>query len=134
MRSLWLAFLLSVLPVAAQHVPGNSWAWWASPIVRDMNLTPDQQQKVRATVREYRPQLIDLRANVQKAELDVEDAFNDDNFDAKRATEAVDRLLAARSELGKTLAQLSLRLRASITGDQWRELQKRRPRNERLEK
>ena len=129
MRALWLAFLLSAVPVAAQHVPANSWAWWASPVVRDMNLSPDQLQKIRATVREFRPQLIDLRANAQKAELDVEDAFNDDNFDAKRATDAVDRLLTARSELGKTLAQLSLRLRASLTAEQWRELQKRKPRS-----
>ena len=134
MRALMLVFALSSLPLAAQQVPKSSWAWWASPVVRDMNLSPEQLQKIRATVREYRPQLIDLRANAQKAELEVEDAFNDDTFDAKRATEAVDRLIVARGELGKTLAQLSLRLRASITAEQWRELQRRRPRNERNEK
>jgi len=130
MRTLWLAVVLAALPVSAQHVPGNSWAWWASPVVRDLNLSQEQIQKVHATVREYRPRLIDLRAAVQKADLDVEDAFNDENFDARRATEAVDRLVAARTELGKTLAQLSLRLRATLTADQWRELQKRKPQNQ----
>jgi Spy/CpxP family protein refolding chaperone len=129
MRCLWLAVVLAALPVAAQQIPSNSWAWWASPVVRDLNLSPEQIQKVHNTVREYRPRLIDLRAAVQKADLDVEDAFNDENFDAKRATEAVDRLLEARSELGKTLAQLSLRLRAGLTADQWRELQRRKPQN-----
>jgi Spy/CpxP family protein refolding chaperone len=99
-------------------------------VVRDLNLSQDQIQKVHATVREYRPRLIDLRAAVQKADLDVEDAFNDENFDARRATEAVDRLVAARTELGKALAQLSLRLRAALTADQWRELQKRKPQNQ----
>src|SRR5271157_5129026 len=129
MRSLWLAVVLAALPVAAQQIPGNSWAWWSSPVVRDLNLSPEQIQKVHTTVREYRPRLIDLRAAVQKADLDVEDAFNDENFDARHATEAVDRLLEARSELGKTLAQLSLRLRAGLTADQWRELQRRKPQN-----
>jgi hypothetical protein len=130
MRSLWLAVVLVAVPVSAQQIPGNSWAWWASPVVRDLNLSQDQLRKVHTTVREYRPRLIDLRAAVQKADLDVEDAFNDENFDARRATEAVDRLVAARTELGKTLAQLSLRLRAAVTADQWRELQKRRPQNQ----
>jgi Spy/CpxP family protein refolding chaperone len=130
MRSLWLVFILAALPAAAQHVPANSWAWWASPVVRDMGLSQEQLQRVQTTVREYRPRLIDLRGAVQKAELDVEDAFNDENFDARRATAAVDHLLEARSDLGKALAQLSLRLRAALTADQWRELQKRKPRNE----
>jgi len=130
MRALWLAVVVAALPVAAQQIPSNSWAWWASPVVRDLNLSQDQIQKVHATVREYRPRLIDLRAAVQKADLDVEDAFNDENFDARRATEAVDRLVAARTELGKALAQLSLRLRAALTSDQWRELQKRKPQNQ----
>ena len=130
MRALWLAVVVAALPVAAQQIPSNSWAWWASPVVRDLNLSQDQIQKVHATGREYRPRLIDLRAAVQKADLDVEDAFNDENFDARRATEAVDRLVEARTELGKTLAQLSLRLRAALTADQWRELQKRKPQNQ----
>lgn len=130
MRTLWLACLLIAVAMTAgaQQVPGSSWAWWASPVVRDLNLSPEQLQQVRATVREYRPRLIDLRANVQKADLDVEDAFNDDHFDQHKADLAVERLIAARTELGKTLAQLSLKLRAAITADQWRELQRRGPR------
>ncbi|MGO9241128.1 MAG: Spy/CpxP family protein refolding chaperone [Bryobacteraceae bacterium] len=130
MRSLGLVFLLATLPAAAQHIPGSSWAWWTSPVVRDMNLSQEQLQRIHTTVREYRPRLIDLRGAVQKAELDVEDAFNDENFDARRATAAVDHLLEARGDLGKALAQLSLRLRAALTADQWRDLQRRKPRNE----
>ena len=95
-----------------------------------MNLSQEQLQRIHTTVREYRPRLIDLRGAVQKAELDVEDAFNDENFDARRATAAVDHLLEARGDLGKALAQLSLRLRAALTADQWRDLQRRKPRNE----
>ena len=130
MRTLWLAFLLTVGAASswAQHIPGNSWAWWASPVVRDLNLSPEQLRQVRATVREYRMQLIDLRGNVQKAELEVEDAFNEEHFQPQRASAAVERLIAARTELGKALGQLSLKLRGAITADQWRELQRRRPR------
>jgi Spy/CpxP family protein refolding chaperone len=127
MKLLYLMALAAVLPVAGQNMHRGSFDWWDSPVVKDLNLTPEQLQKVQATVHESRSKLIDLRAAVQKAELDVEDAFNADNFDMKRATEAVDRLAAARAETGKSLARLSLNLRAALTTEQWRELQRRRP-------
>jgi Spy/CpxP family protein refolding chaperone len=108
-------------------MPRRSFDWWDSPVVKDLNLSKEQLQKVQWTVHDSRGKLIDLRATVQKAELDVEDTFNADTFDMRRASEAVDRLAAARAETGKALAQLSLNLRAALTTEQWRELQKRRP-------
>jgi hypothetical protein len=130
MRFTWLFALLAVLPAAAQNIPRGSYAWWDSPVVNDLNLSPAQKQRVHETVREFRGQLIDLRAAIQKADLDVEDAFNDETFDARRAHEAVSRLLAARADLGKTLAELSMRLRTILSAEQWHELMKRRPLNQ----
>jgi Spy/CpxP family protein refolding chaperone len=130
MRALLPCLLLLAATAVAQRAPMGLYAWWDSPVAKDLNLSADQTARVRATVREFRNRLIDLRGAVRKAELDTADAFNDDPFDLKRATEAVDRLSAARGELGRALAQLSLRLRAVLTVDQWRELQRRRPRRE----
>lgn len=127
MKLLCLMALAAVLPVAGQNMHRGAFDWWDSPVVKDLNLTPEQLQKVQTTVHDSRSKLIDLRAAVQKAELDVEDAFNADSFDVKRATEAVDRLADARAATGKSLARLSLNLRATLTTEQWRELQKRRP-------
>ncbi len=127
MRLIWLMALAATLPVAGQNMHREAFNWWDSPVVKDLNLSPEQLQKVQSTVHDSRSRLIDLHAAVQKAELDVEDAFNADSFDLKRASEAVDRLSAARAEAGRSLAQLSVHLRAVLTADQWRELQKRRP-------
>lgn len=127
MKLLCLVALAAVLPAVGQNMPRGTYAWWDSPVVKDLNLSKDQLQKVQATVHDSRSRLIDLRASVQKAELDVEDAFNAETFDARRATEAVDRLAAARAETGKSLALLSVNLRSVLTTEQWRELQKRRP-------
>ena len=102
--------------------------WWDSPLVNDLKLSADQQTQIRTVVREYRSKLIDLRAAVQKSEGDVQEFFNDDPLDQRRASEAIDRLVAARGELTRAMSQMSLRLRAVLTGEQWRELQKRRPR------
>lgn len=127
MKLICLVALAATLPAVGQNMPGRSFDWWDSPVVKDLNLSKEQLQKVQSTVHDSRGKLIDLRAAVQKAELDVEDTFNADTFDMKRASEAVERLAAARAETGRSLAQLSLNLRAALTTEQWRELQKRRP-------
>jgi len=127
MKLFCLIALAAAWPVAGQNMPPGPFNWWDSPVVKDLNLSPEQLQKVQSTVHDSRAKLIDLHATVQKAELEVEDAFNADAFDAKRASEAVDRLSAARAEAGRSLAQLGVHLRSVLTTEQWKELQKRRP-------
>jgi Spy/CpxP family protein refolding chaperone len=125
-----LAYLMAfalVLPAMGQGIHRGSFDWWDSPVVKDLNLSAEQLQKVQSTVHDSRAKLIDLRAAVQKAELDVDDAFNAESFDVKRATAAVDRLASTRAEASRSLAQLSVNLRAVLTTEQWKELQKRRP-------
>jgi Spy/CpxP family protein refolding chaperone len=112
--------------LAAQG-PRGSFAWWDSPVVRDLNLRDDQQQQVRAAVKEFRNHLVDLRGAVEKAEGELEDAFNEEKFDQRKAGEASERLASARAELTKSLSNLNIKLRSILTSEQWRELQKRRP-------
>ncbi len=121
-----LLILISALAALAQP-PRGFFPWWDSPIVRDLNLTDDQRKQVDEIVREYRTRLIDLRAAVDKAEGEVEDRFNDDTPEPKKTNEAIERLVAARSELTRAFSQMSLKLRIILTADQWHELLKRRP-------
>ena len=58
--------------------------WWNSPVTSDIGLTPDQNQKIRETVRSYRNRLLDSRNNVQKAEGDLEDIMNGPEVDRIR--------------------------------------------------
>lgn len=125
MKRLAMFMLLCGLPLLAQP-PRGFFAWWDSPIVRDLNLSEDQQKQIKASVREFRSKLIDLRANAEKAEAEMEEAFNDEPFDQRRATEAVDRVVTARGELTRGLSMMGVRLRSTLTPEQWRELQKRR--------
>lgn len=124
MRYLLLT-ILAGLPLLAQP-PRGFFAWWDSPVVKDLNLSEDQQKQIKAAVREYRSKLIDLRANAEKAEAEMDESFNDDLFDQRRATEAVERVVTARGELTRALSMMGIRLRSTLTPDQWRELQKRR--------
>ncbi len=122
-----LTLLLCVLPAAAQN-PRGLFNWWDSPIARDLNLTESQRDQIRGTVRDYRGKLIDLRAAVEKAEIEVEDAFNTETLDQQRATAAIDRLANARGDMIRVFSQMSLQMRTVLTQEQWRELQRRRPR------
>lgn len=121
-----LASLLTGFSLYAQP-PRNFFAWWDSPVVKDLNLSDDQSHQIRDVVKEYRLKLIDQRAAVEKAEAQLEDAFNDDSFDQRRASDLVEHLVAARGDITRSFAQMSLRLRAVLTTDQYKELLKRRP-------
>jgi Spy/CpxP family protein refolding chaperone len=121
--------LLTVLSLgfaAAQPAPVAPFPWWNMPFVRDLNLSDEQNQQMQGVVREFRPKLVDLRAAVEKAEGDLEDIFNEDRVDQRRANDASEKLIAARADLTRALSQMSLRLRTILTADQWKELQKRR--------
>jgi Spy/CpxP family protein refolding chaperone len=102
--------------------------WWDSPVVQDLNLTETQQSEIRATVKEYRDRVADIRKAIESADRDLEAVFNNENpVDQRKASEAIDRLAAARGDMTRALSQMSLKLRTVLTAEQWQELQRRQP-------
>jgi len=125
-RTILLALLLGGSLFA--QMPKSLYAWWSKPVVtRQLNLTNVQRQEIRATVMQFRPHLIDIRAEVSKAEIDLEAQFDHDPVDQAKANQAIERLIAARTDLTRTLSQMSLKLRSVLTEQQWRDLQRLRP-------
>jgi Spy/CpxP family protein refolding chaperone len=125
-RTILLALLLSSSVLG--QMPKSLYAWWSKPVVaRQLNLTNVQRQQIRATVVQFRPHLIDIRAEVNKAEIDLEAQFDHDPVDQTKANQAIERLIAARADLTRTLSQMSLKLRGVLTEQQWRDLQRLRP-------
>ena len=123
--------LFGILVLAAggvlAQVPGM-FPWWDSPIARDLNLSGEQNSKIRETVREYRSRLIQLRAALEASEGELGDLMNDDHVDSAKTTAAFEKVIGARSELARAVSQMSLKLRVILTAEQWRELQRRQPR------
>ncbi len=121
--------LLSLIFLAAACAPAQSpeqFAWWDSPLVQNLNLTADQQSQIRSVVREYRDQLIEQRAAVQKAEGNLMDFMNEDRVDEAKARDAVEKVVAARSDLMRAISQMALKLRVILTPQQWQVIQQRR--------
>jgi Spy/CpxP family protein refolding chaperone len=125
MKSVFLIPVLALTTFA--QPPHEFFAWWDSPIVKDLNVTDDQQKQIKTIVHDYRNKLIDLRAAVEKADGNLNDILNEDKIDMKRATGAVDKMAAAKAEMNRNVTLMSVSLRAVLTPVQWRELQKRQP-------
>jgi hypothetical protein len=70
---------------------------------------------------------MDVRGEVNKAEIDLQMQFDHDPVDQAKANQAIERLIAARTDLTRTLSQMSLKLRTVLTEQQWRDLERLRP-------
>jgi Spy/CpxP family protein refolding chaperone len=100
----------------------SGFAWWNSPIRADLNLSREQDEKIRQVVRSYRNRLLDARNSVQKADGDLEDLLNDETVDVAAAKPVIDSIANARANAARVSLQLSIELRAVLTLDQWRTL------------
>ena len=127
MPRLLLLALLAAGSLFAQ-MPRNLYAWWDNKvIVQQLNLSGPEVQGIHAAVTQYRARLMRARANVLDAEQNLEEEFNREPFDQDKTRQAVEQLIAARSDLTRTLCELSLKLRVLLTPEQWKELQRLRP-------
>jgi Spy/CpxP family protein refolding chaperone len=126
------AAVFSQEPRAAKGARGGFFPWWDSPIVNGLDLTDAQRTQIRSVIREYRGRMMEVRGAVQKAESDLDAVFNEDTVDQRRGSEAIDRLTKARADMTKSVSEMSLRMRAVLTPQQWQEL-RQRERGSRLE-
>ncbi len=116
--------LVTVAAGAWAQAPGMT-AWWDRPVVRNLGLTEDQSRRIKETVRESRDRLIQLRGGVESAEAELRDQMSEEKVDSAKAEAAIDRVVAARSELMRAVSRMSLKLRLILTAAQWQELERR---------
>ncbi len=122
-RFLVVMALVALAAVAQEPEP---FAWWDSPLAANLDLSAEQQRQIRATVRDYRDQLIERRAAVQMAEGALQDVMNDEPVNEARGREAIDRVVVARGELMRTVSQMALKMRTVLRPEQWQRVQRRR--------
>jgi Spy/CpxP family protein refolding chaperone len=122
-RTAWIAMTLAAGLWAQPRAA--SMPWWENPLASGLMLTETQRVRIQEIVRDYRDALTGLRADVEEAEAALEDVFNDDFVDQRRGTAAIDRLARTRAELTRAVSEMTLKLRAVLTPQQWQELQRR---------
>lgn len=98
--------------------------WWNDPeVIQKLNLNDDQRKAMDEILQKHREKLIDLHANVDKAELAMQPLLSEDQPNESAVLAQVDKIAQARAELEKANARFLLALRARLTPDQWKQLQ-----------
>jgi protein CpxP len=102
---------------------GDHGRWWNNPkVIEALKLTDAQRKEMDATLLAHREKLVDLHANLQKAELEMEPLMGDDQPNEAKILAEIDKIAAARAELEKANARFLLGIRAKLTPDQWKAL------------
>lgn len=119
--------LLAIPALLCAQPPRGPRPWWDSEVAKDLNLSEAQTKQIRQTVDDFRPRMKEVRTAVNQAEKDVQTVFDTDPVDEAKANDAINRLAAARAELTKAVSQMDLKLRMTLTAQQWQDLKQRRP-------
>lgn len=101
--------------------------WWNSQRMIDLlKLTDDQRKAMDQIFYDHRAKLIDLHANLQKAELAMQELMGADQPDQKAMEAQIDKVVAARGELERANSRFLLDIRMKLTPDQWKQLRQSR--------
>jgi len=103
---------------------GGGGQWWNNPnVVKQLTLTDDQRKAMDGILQDHKMKLIDLRANLEKAEVELGPMMKADTPDQRAITAQIDKVVSARAELEKANALFLLDIRMKLTPDQWKQLQ-----------
>ena len=98
--------------------------WWNNPnVVKQLNLTDDQRKAMDGILQDHRMKLIDLQANLEKAEVAMGPMMKADTPDQKAIEAQIDKVVVARADLEKANARFLLDIRMQLKPDQWKQLQ-----------
>ena len=110
---------------ALQVAPG---VWWNDEnMISRLGLTADQRRKMDDILQQFRLQLIDLNAALDKEELVLQPLVAADTLDQAKILAQIDRVAAARAELEKANARLLLGLQQTLTAEQRAKLPRNQP-------
>lgn len=109
------------MPGGGLGMPGGK--WWKSDVAQRIGLTDQQGQQIEKIFQDHRLQLVDLHANLEKQELQLEPLIQADNPNEQQVLAQIDKVAQARAALEKSNASMHLGIRRVLTAEQWQKLQ-----------
>jgi periplasmic protein CpxP/Spy len=98
--------------------------WWNNPNVAEkLKLTDEQRKAMDVIFQQHREKLVDLRGNVEKAEIAMDPLVKADQPNESAVLAQIDKVAQARAELEKANARFLFQLRAKLTPEQWKQVQ-----------
>jgi len=97
--------------------------FWNNPnVIQKLNLSDDQRKAMDGILQDHKMKLIDLRANLKRAEVEMGPLMKADAPDEKAIEAQIDKVVAARAELEKANARFLLDIRMQLKPEQWQQL------------
>ncbi|MCM3874953.1 MAG: periplasmic heavy metal sensor [Thermoanaerobaculia bacterium] len=129
-----LVAILSVLaaavlarPADAQLPEGPLGKWWKRPVVvRMLNLSSEQQGRLEDIFSRRRREFVDLKADVERRQIDVEELVAAKDSDPKKVAASVDALEQSRLRLRKAATMMFLEQKDVLSAAQWQQILDRR--------
>jgi Spy/CpxP family protein refolding chaperone len=118
--------LAGARPLPAQmNLPGfPPGKWWKDrAIVEDLHLNADQQGRIESIWMENRRRLIDLKADLDRKQLDLGDALGQSTVDEAAAVKAFEAVQMARLAIEKTTFSMRVRTKNVLSAEQQQKLE-----------
>lgn len=100
---------------------GRDW-WRNSEIAQQINLNDQQRQQLTQIFSSHRPNLVQLRTNVETEEKKLAGLLDQDQPQQEQVLAEVSQLQLARNALEKEFTVMALAFRGVLTPDQWKQL------------
>lgn len=118
-----LLLLFTSLAIASPDFPDGK--WWKRPRVAEaIGLSPNQSQEIETIFVRSRGRLIDLKADLEKKQAELQDTIEDQSADREEVAERIEKLEDARAELQKARALMLLDMKRVLRPEQWDRLKR----------
>ncbi len=122
-QALWPLMMAALLLPAvgeAQMPPIPPGRWWERPRAAErLALSAEQRARLEELTIRHARELADLKAEVEKAEIDLRAAADREPFDAAAVRRAFTALQQARSRMEAQRFEMLLAIRETLTAPQW---------------
>lgn len=116
-----VALLVAASLVEAQQLPPGKW-WRRQEVVRQLELTSDQQNKLDDVFRKAADQLIDAKANVEKLQVSLRGELDRTQLRRPELQRLAAQLSQARGKLFEHELMMLADMRGVLNEEQWTRL------------
>jgi Spy/CpxP family protein refolding chaperone len=122
-RLLSVAMLFAFLAGAARAADLPDGKWWKRPrLAAEIGLTSEQAKEIEKIFVRARTRLIDLRGELEKRQLALQESMEDQTADRKVVEKQIETVENARAELQKARALMVLDMKQVLRPQQWERL------------
>lgn len=109
--------------VFAFHAPLIGGKWWQRPAVKEkLELTLDQTSKINTIWMEYKKRIIDLKGDLQKAYLDLENLMDQPEVNKEGAYTLAKRIAELQASQAEVRIKMAIDIRGELSVEQFERL------------